>query len=52
MKFKTEKYTCKCGHVITVEYDEDDPRIECSKCNKKQERIVGSRTTKKIEFKA
>lgn len=26
--------------------------LQCSKCNKKQERIVGSRTTKKIEFKA
>ena len=39
MKFKTEKYACKCGHVITVEFDEDDPRIECSKCNKIMKKI-------------
>lgn len=25
--------------------------LQCPKCNKKQERIVGKRTTKKIEFK-
>ena len=25
--------------------------LQCSKCSKKQERIVGGRTTKKIEFK-
>jgi len=34
MKFKTEKFICKCGHTITVEFDEDDSRIECSKCKK------------------
>ena len=39
MKFKTEKYARKCGHVITVEYDEDEPRIECSKCNKIMKKI-------------
>lgn len=26
--------------------------LTCNKCKKKQERIVGGRTTKKIEFKA
>jgi large subunit ribosomal protein L44e len=26
--------------------------LQCSKCGKKQERVVGGRTTKKIEFKA
>jgi large subunit ribosomal protein L44e len=26
--------------------------LQCPKCNKKQERVVGARTTKKIEFKA
>lgn len=25
--------------------------LECSVCKKKQERVVGSRTTKKVEFK-
>jgi large subunit ribosomal protein L44e len=25
--------------------------LECSKCKKKQERVIGSRTKKKIEFK-
>ena len=39
MKFKTEKYTCKCGHVITVEFDEDEPIIHCSKCNKIMKKI-------------
>ena len=39
MKFKTEKYACKCGHVITVEFDEDDPIIHCSKCNKIMKKI-------------
>jgi len=34
MKFKKEKYICKCGHCVTVESDEDDPRIECAKCKK------------------
>ena len=26
--------------------------LECEQCKKKQERVVGSRTTKKIELKA
>lgn len=26
--------------------------LECSKCKKKQERVLGSRTTKKIELKS
>lgn len=26
--------------------------LQCTKCSKKQERVVGGRTTKKLEFKA
>ena len=26
--------------------------LQCSKCSKKQERVIGGRTTKKLEFKA
>ena len=40
MKFKKEKYTCKCGHVITVEYDEDEIDFIIKTCIESQKEML------------